>query len=242
MLKRLRNSGDGSRSSEPDASAARAARSTYPRASRTRPRLSVRDATPRLRSCSRNRSALDQTPRPWLSSKVTPQYVTLTSRRLPESDPAPPGRPPPPWRDPPPQWREIASRALLNLPLADLTVVGHDGFPICVPVRPGALRDDEVPLQVGPGAPELPVGPACLTVHGHDESFTTQENHTLIGVLERGSSGLRLRLERALADWSLTGNGLQCSVGFLRKGRRLAPRLKTEAARRAQPVPTVHLP
>jgi hypothetical protein len=35
---------------------------------------------------------------------------------------------------------------------------------------------------------------------------------------------------------------MQITVGFLRKGRRLAPRLKTEAARRGQPVPTVNLP
>jgi hypothetical protein len=68
------------------------------------------------------------------------------------------------------------------------------------------------------------------------------ENHTLIGTLASGEDGVRLRVERALADWSLTGNRLQKSVGFLRKGRRLTPRLKAEAARRGQPVPTVRLP
>ena len=86
------------------------------------------------------------------------------------------------------------------------------------------------------------MGPACLTVHGHDERFTTQENHTLIGTLVQGAEGPRLRVERALADWSLTGNRAQAAIGFLRKGRRLAPRLKAEAARRGQPVPTVNLP
>ena len=52
----------------------------------------------------------------------------------------------------------------------------------------------------------------------------------------------RLHVERALADWSLTGNRVQITIGFLRKGRRLAPRLKKEAARRGQPVPTINLP
>jgi hypothetical protein len=121
-------------------------------------------------------------------------------------------------------------------------VLDVDGYPLCVPVTPGALEGEEVALQIGSGAPELPSGPACLTVHGHDEHFTTQENHTLMGTLVNGAEGSRLHVERALADWSLTGNRVQIAVGFLRKGRRLAPRLKTEAARRGQPVPTINLP
>jgi hypothetical protein len=32
------------------------------------------------------------------------------------------------------------------------------------------------------------------------------------------------------------------AIGLLRKGRRLAPRLKVEAARHGQPVPTINLP
>jgi hypothetical protein len=162
--------------------------------------------------------------------------------RLPESDPAPDGRQPPAWLDPPPRWQELAARALRVLPFADLTVVDEHGFPICLPVRAGALEGEHVPLQIGSGAPALPTGPACLTVHGHDERFATQENHTLVGVLLREGGELRLRVERALADWSLTGNRVRRSVGFLRKGRRLAPRLKAEAARRGQPVPTINLP
>jgi hypothetical protein len=79
-------------------------------------------------------------------------------------------------------------------------------------------------------------------VHGHDERFTTQENHTLMGALLLESGQPRLRIERALADWSLTGNRARVAIGFLAKGRRLAPRLRAEAARRGQPVPTVNLP
>jgi hypothetical protein len=162
--------------------------------------------------------------------------------RLPESDPPPQGRRPPPWLKPPANWREVAARALRNLPLADLTVLDADGYPLCLPVTAGELVNDEVPLRVGAGAPRLSPGPACLTVHGHDERFTTQENHTLMGALVPESGGPRLRIERALADWSLTGNRAQVAIGFLAKGRRLAPRLQAEAARRGQPVPTVNLP
>jgi hypothetical protein len=171
-----------------------------------------------------------------------PQEWQSATPRLPASDPEPPGHQPPPWMSAPLRWREVAAQALADLPLADLTVVDRDGFPVCVPVTAGALAGEEVPLRVGPGAPELPAGAACLTVHGHDEHFTTQENHTLIGALVDSPDGPRLRLERALADWSLTGNRAQVAIGFLRKGRRLRPRLKAEAARRGQPVPEVRLP
>jgi hypothetical protein len=159
----------------------------------------------------------------------------------PTSDPAPSGGRPPAWLAPPPEWRVVAARALSELPLADLTFVGADGFPVCIPVTAGALAQDQVQLSAGAGAPPLVPGPACLTVHGHDAEFTSQENHTLVGTLEASADGARLHVERALADWSLAGSRGQIALGFLRKGRTLAPRLKTEAARRGQPVPRVRL-
>jgi hypothetical protein len=177
--------------------------------------------------------SLDSQPRDWLAGPDV---------RLPDTDPAPEGRQPPAWLEPPRRWHETAARALRTLPFADLTVVGGDGFPICLPVTAGALEGEEVPLQIGSCAPELSPGPACLTVHGHDEQFTTQENHTLMGALAFGDGEPRLRVERVLADWSLTGSRARRTIGFLRKGRRLAPRLKAEAARRGQPVPKIKLP
>jgi hypothetical protein len=164
-------------------------------------------------------------------------------RPLPESDPAPSGRQPSAWLTPPAEWREVAARALRELPLADLTFVDAEGYPVCLPVTAGALADDDVALQLGSGAPQLRGGPACLTIHGHDEPFTMQENHTLVGsLLTDGQSGPRLRVERALADWSAKGSRGQVAFGFMRKGRTLTPRLKSEAARRGQPVPKVNLP
>jgi hypothetical protein len=47
---------------------------------------------------------------------------------------------------------------------------------------------------------------------------------------------------RLLADVGLTGNKLSMTLGFRAKGRRLAPRLKSEALRRDQSVPAVRLP
>ncbi len=161
--------------------------------------------------------------------------------RLPESDPTPEGRQPPAWLEPPSQWREVAASALARLPLADLSTVDSEGFPLCLPVTASRMEGDEVPLGVGAGAPELKPGPACLTVHGHDDQFTGQENHTLMGELVTGAGEPRLRVARALADWSLDGGRAKKAIGFLAKGRQLRPRLQAEAARRGQPVPQVNV-
>jgi hypothetical protein len=179
----------------------------------------------------------------------------------PASDPAPPGNPPPAWREPPSDWRSLARRALSDLPLADLTFVDAEGVPMCIPVQTTGLSDDRVALKVGAGAPGLQAGPACLTLHGHPEQFTGQENHTLIGELETADGELQaadgelrtaagqlrtadgpphFKVQRALADWSLVGNRASAALSFLSARRSLSPRLRAEAARRGQPVPDVH--
>jgi hypothetical protein len=182
----------------------------------------------------------------WWSSRALSEqpnsWVASPGRELPRSDPDPSGPRPPAWLSPPAEWRELAARALRELPFTDLTFVGEDGYPVCVPVTAGELSGEEVALDLGAGAPQLRAGPACLTVHGHDERFTTQENHTLVGSLVQGAPAGRLRVERALADWSLAGNRAQIAIGFMRKGRMLTPRLRGEAARRGQQVPSVNLP
>jgi hypothetical protein len=181
----------------------------------------------------------------WDSRELAGQpktWVAEPSGALPQSDRAPSGSQPAPWLSPPEDWRPIAARALRELPLADLTFVDRDGYPVCLPVTAGELAGEEVAMTLGSGAPEPQAGSACLTVHGHGETFTGQENHTLIGTLVQDGDGLRLRVERALADWSAAGNRAQVAIGFLRKGRLLTPRLRDEAARRGQPVPQVRLP
>lgn len=174
--------------------------------------------------------SMNETPRDWRAP---------TNTALPESDPAPPGSSPPAWREPPADWRSLARRALTDLPLADLTTVDADGYPLCIPVETSGLADDTVELRVGAGAPDLRAGPACLTLHGHPEQFTGQENHTLIGTLETADGPPHFRVQRALADWSLAGNRANAALAFLSARRSLSPRLKAEAARRGQPVPVV---
>ena len=136
-------------------------------------------------------------------------------------------------------------RGVDRLTLHDLTVVDTNGFPLCLPVSHTELAEDGFRLDVGPGAPELAQGPACLTLHTHAATFTNQENRTIVGTLVAQAAGggtVRFRAERALADWSLAGGRARVAFAMLSKGRRLSARLKAEADRRFQPVPSVRFP
>jgi hypothetical protein len=149
-----------------------------------------------------------------------------TETALPQSDPAPQGQRAGAWLDAPNDWRQTAAQAIATLPLADLSVIDGDGYPLCVPVKTATLEHDELELQIGAGTPPLTAGPACLTV---------------IGELVQDNGSSCLRIERALASWSITGNRAQAAIGFLAKGRRLRPRLNQEAARRGQPIPKINI-
>jgi hypothetical protein len=163
----------------------------------------------------------------------------------PLSDPAPTGAQPKAWLSPPSSWRAVAQEAG-RLSWHDLTVVDANGFPLCLPVRRTELDEDGFRLELGPGAPAVAEGPACLTMHAHPERFTSQENRTIVGAIPHpvpaGGGLVKFHAERALADWSLAGGRPRMALGFLAKGRRLAPRLRAEAQRRFQPVPTVQFP
>ena len=159
----------------------------------------------------------------------------------PLSDPAPPGAAPGAWIRPPVAWRPLAAAALPGS-LADLSVVDSNGFPLCVPVANARLDDDGVVLDVGPGAPALAEGAACLTLHRHAARFTGQENHSFVGHLEQSGDGWHLTVERALGDWSLAGGRARVAAAFLSKRRVLRRRTAQEAERRSQPVPEVRFP
>ncbi|HZU80824.1 MAG TPA: hypothetical protein VE991_12980 [Acidimicrobiales bacterium] len=160
----------------------------------------------------------------------------------PLSDPPPPGRRPGAWLSPPAAWEPLARSMAAQGALVDVTAVGANEFPVCLPAHATAVSSDGIHLRLGPGALALSDGPACLTMHLHDERFTGQENHSFVGTLTSLDTGLLFRVERVLPDWSLAGNKARVAVGFLAKGRILQRRLAAEAARRGQPVPKVRFP
>jgi hypothetical protein len=182
----------------------------------------------------------------WDSDTMTGEpgeWIATPETTAPPSDPAPPGKQPAAWLEPPTDWRTTARDAIPRLEQRSVAWVGADGFPLSVPVTRLEQTESGFRLQVGRHIPGTPAGPACVTVHTHPEVFTGQENHTFLGEIRSGSGEeYEFTVERALADFSITGNRLVRSLGFLRKGRRLKPRVASEAARRGQPVPTVRLP
>ena len=181
---------------------------------------------------------LDEAPREW----VAPAGTTA-----PPSDAAPRGEQPPPWQEAPVDWRATARHAIRRLEHRDLTVVGADGYPACVPVAGVAEDPAGFRLWLARGVPAAAAGPACLTFHTHPEDWPEgtsagQEHKVFVGQFAPTAGGATFRVERLLGDWSLTGSRLTSTLGMLAKGRRLAPRLRAEAARRGQPVPRVRFP
>jgi len=144
----------------------------------------------------------------------------------------------------PAEWRQAAEQAVREFPFRDLTFVGADGFPMCLPVREISPDPSGFRLRAAhvPGA--APEGPACLTFHTHDPNFTSQQNRALVGRISPTDDGaIVFEVERLLGNWDISDNKLGFMFDFLfRKGRRLRPRLKAEAARRGQAVPKVRFP
>lgn len=181
---------------------------------------------------------LDEAPYEW----VAPAGTTG-----PLSDSTPPGKQPPPWQAAPVDWRRAADHAIRHLEHRDLTMVDEDGYPACVPVAEVAEDLAGFRLRLAQGVPAPAPGPACLTFHTHPADWPAgtsagQENKVFVGWLAPVAGEVAFRVERLLGDWSLTGSRLTSTLSMLAKGRRLAPRLRSEAARREQPVPRVRFP
>ncbi len=172
------------------------------------------------------------------------EWTAPEGTSAPPSDPAPPGKQPASWVEQPSDWRAAAGQALRDLPFRDLTFVGTDGFPVCLPVTEISLGPEGFSLNVARLDGAKPSGPACLSFHAHDEGFSFQQNRVLVGRVSPAEDGaLVLEVQRLLGNWSISENKLSFMFDFMfRKGRQLRPRLKAESARRGQPVPEVRFP
>ena len=174
----------------------------------------------------------DEPPQEWTAPEGTD---------APASDPAPPGKQPAAWMEQPREWRQAAAR---EFPFRDLTFVGTDGFPVCLPVREISPDPLGFRLRAARGPGEAPRGAACLTFHTHATDGPAQQNQALVGRISPTDGGtLVFEVERLLGNWNASTNRLGFMFDFMfLKGRRLKPRLKAESNRRGQPVPKVRLP
>jgi hypothetical protein len=170
------------------------------------------------------------------------EWIAPESTTAPPSDPAPPGKQPAAWKEPPTDWRTMIGPTIERLEQRDLAWLGNDGFPLSVPVLEVQQADASLRLGLGRHLPATPEGRAAVTFHAHPESFTSQENHTFVGAVRADGGEYIFDVDRVLGDFSLVGNRLVSTVGFLRNLRRLKPRLESESARHGQPVPKIRLP
>lgn len=170
------------------------------------------------------------------------RWEAPADRTYPASDPAPTGKALGAWKEANVDWRTGAGRAVAKFGPPALTVVDQTGFPTPLRVGRASLTPNGFHLEVPAGLPVALQGAACLTFHHHDVPFTRQENVVFVGHVEMGASGALFHVERQLADWSLGDSKLQGLISFFKSGRKVAPRLEAEAARRGQPAPIINLP
>ncbi len=191
---------------------------------------------------------------------VTPLEVLVfpggDTDRAPEVWTAPPGTHAPP-SDPrpekrgapsgaafaaPPDFREGLAYAVARLGKPVLTVVDEEGFPIPTRMRDVRLEGDELVLSA-PRQRFAPLrGKACVTFHVHPERFTSQENLVFVGEAREAPDGARVRVERQIGSFSLGRSVFDTARTVYGRGKELHRRMRIEAARRGQPVPTIRLP
>ena len=84
--------------------------------------------------------------------------------------------------------------------MRDLTFVGPDGFPICVPASDVASDREGFRLRAPRVPGTRPEGPACLTFHTHDAGFSSQQNRAFVGRISEAEDGeILFGVERVLA-------------------------------------------
>lgn len=181
----------------------------------------------------------------WPGGKMDQEAKTWTA---PEGTQAPPSDPPPhgkalkPWDTPPTDWRAGAKEAVQSLGRPILTVRDADGFPVPFRVREVSLDQDGFGLSLFPTMPAAARGRACLTFHIHNEIFTWNNNMAFIGDVTGDKDSAQFKVKRQLASVSVSPNQVKLMWTMFNLWRRFAPRIKREAERRGQPVPTIHPP
>src|SRR5262249_24957189 len=136
-------------------------------------------------------------------------------------------------------WRASVQYAIREMGAPVLTVVDGDGFPVPFRVDHAEPTSEGFQLEFFGGMPVPATGLASLTFHRHPAVFSAQENIVYLGSVEPNG---QFRVERQLGDWSVKGSALSRTISMMTSGRKLAPRLQAEAARRGQPVPVINLP
>jgi hypothetical protein len=177
---------------------------------------------------------LGKDPRAWQAPDGT---------QAPDSDPPPVGKGSKSLNSPLTEWRPEAEYAVESLGKPVLTVVDADGYPVPFRTQHASTSADGFHLELCPHTPAPAQGKASLCFHLHDEKFSWNENKTFVGEVTGDADTAFFKVDRLLAGQSLKkGSQVRVMLNMLKLRRQMVPRLKPEALRRGQPVPTINLP
>jgi hypothetical protein len=176
---------------------------------------------------------LDQQPRSWQAALGTV---------APPSDPPPVGPGLKRWDDPPRTWKPEAEEAVERLGDPILTVVDSDGFPVPMRTTGASVSQSGFKLNLCATAPVEAAGRACLMFHGYDEAFSWQSNFVFVGTILQCDREAEFRVERRVTSIAVKGSPIASMIDMMKLWWKFAPRLKSEARRRGQPVPKINLP
>jgi hypothetical protein len=167
-----------------------------------------------------NRAAMGEPPQEWRAPAQT---------RYPASDPAPPGQTSaaPAWSQPP--WRELAERALARKAVGHLTLLDDEGYPL--PLRAHDITLDAGGLRMSaPASAPWVDGKASLSFAGLE---------MFVGEAVRDGEAVALRVERALPLHPMMADPSEILQPRPETREALMGRLRHEAGRRGQAIPTV---
>ncbi len=126
-------------------------------------------------------------------------------------------------------WDERMDELGARHPTAVVSWVGPDGFPLAARMPVTVDRDARrVGLGAEPAGLPLTEGPACLTAHVHDPTFSWQENFQVRGDLVRDENRWALVPHRLVGGFELPDEGelaryrrnLSKTIRFYRNARR----------------------
>jgi len=177
---------------------------------------------------------------------ATPQqWHAAEGTEAPPSDP-PPGPLPTPHKplvNTSTDWCKDIAYAFDRLGKPIITVVDEDGYPVPFRARGGSLESDGVHLDLPSAMPAEARGRACLTFHTlkvQKGEMVSNENMSFVGQVSGDKRAALFKVERCLPNVSFSRDPAGV-VSLIRSFIRMRKRLKSEAARRGQPVPTVRL-
>jgi hypothetical protein len=153
------------------------------------------------------------------------------------SDPAPQGKyvsSPRPETD----WHALADHCIQRLGLPVVATVDTDGYPLLMRATEVTVSAEGFHLRVPAGTPSELHGSASLTFHRRKQRHTRPEDQTFVGRAIPGKEGtLEFIVEYPV------GNGSSEERSSIAASEKVfGPRLSTEMARHAQPIPRATLP